>query len=78
MNEYDTAWHNRNGRSIHKFALMRELFFTLDDSELNRVVSVLDRRRSREAREISDYTEIFRAAFKTTPGVLWKARKMLW
>ena len=28
--------------------------------------------------KITDFTEIFLAAFKTTPGVLWKARKMLW
>jgi len=78
LNEYNAAWHNRNGRSIHKFALMRELFFTLDDSELNRVVSVLDSVVRAKPGEIGDYTEIFRAAFKMTPGVLWKARKMLW
>jgi digeranylgeranylglycerophospholipid reductase len=78
LNEYNAAWQNRNGRSIHKFALMRELFFELDDGELNRVVSVLDGIVRAKPGEIGDYTEIFRAAFKTTPGVLWKARKLLW
>jgi len=78
LNEYNTAWHNRNGRSIHKFALMRELFFKLDDNELNRVVSVLGGLVRARPGQISDYTELFRAAFKTAPGVLWKARKMLW
>lgn len=78
LNEYDAAWHNRNGRSIHKFALMRELFFKLDDDDLNKVVSVLGCIVRARTGQIHDYTEIFRAAFKTTPGVLWKARKMLW
>jgi digeranylgeranylglycerophospholipid reductase len=78
LNEYDAAWHNRNGRSIHKFALMRELFFKLDDGELNSVVSVLGSIVRAKPGQITDYTEIFRAAFKTTPGVLWKARKLLW
>ncbi len=78
LNEYNTAWQDRNGRSIHKFALMRELFFELDDGELNRVVSVLDSIVRAKPGEIRDYAEVFRAAFKTTPGVLWKARKMLW
>jgi len=58
--------------------LMRELFFKLDDDDLNRVVSVLGSIVRAKPGQIHDYTEIFRAAFKTTPGVLWKARKMLW
>ncbi len=78
LKAYDRAWHNRNGRTIHKFALLRELFFKLDDDDLNNLVSVLDGiARARNGR-ITDYTEVFREAFKTTPGVLWKARKLLW
>jgi digeranylgeranylglycerophospholipid reductase len=78
LKAYDRAWHNRNGRTIHKFALLRELFFKLDDDDLNNLVSVLDGiARARDGR-IADYTEVFREAFKTTPGVLWKAGRLLW
>jgi digeranylgeranylglycerophospholipid reductase len=78
LKKYDQAWHNRNGGTIHKFALLRELFFKLNDDDMNNIVSVLERVvRAREGR-ITDYTEIFRTALKTTPGVLWKAGKLLW
>ncbi|UCG50398.1 MAG: NAD(P)/FAD-dependent oxidoreductase [Candidatus Latescibacterota bacterium] len=78
LRRYDKAWHNRNGQVIHRFALLREFFFKLDDDDMNRVVSVLDKIVSARPGKITDYTEVFRAAFKTTPGVLWKARRMLW
>jgi len=78
LKEYDTAWHNRNGRSIRKFALLRELFFKLDDDELTGLVAVLDKVvRARDGR-ITDYADLFRVAARTTPGVLWKAKRMLW
>ena len=78
LRRYDKAWHKRNGHFIHKFSSLRELFFKLDDSNLNNVVSVLDKVVKAKPGRITDYAEVFRAAFKTTPGVLWQASKMLW
>ncbi|UCH85149.1 MAG: NAD(P)/FAD-dependent oxidoreductase [Candidatus Latescibacterota bacterium] len=78
LQRYDKAWHKRNGRLIHKFALLRELFFKLEDDDMNKVISVLGKIAAAQSGKITDYTELFGAAFKTTPGVLWKARKMLW
>ncbi|MEJ2719867.1 MAG: NAD(P)/FAD-dependent oxidoreductase [bacterium] len=78
LRQYDKAWQDRNGRTIHKFALLRELFFKLDDEDMNNVISVLQKIVGAKPGNILDYTEVFRAAFTTTPGVLWKARKMLW
>ena len=78
LKEYDAAWHNRNGRSIRKFALLRELFFKLDDDDLNGLVSVLDKVVRATDGRIADYADLFRTAARTTPGVLWKAKRMLW
>jgi digeranylgeranylglycerophospholipid reductase len=78
LKEYDKAWHNRNGRNIRKFALLRELFFKLDDEELTALVSVLDRAVRARDGHIADYADLFRTAVRTTPGLLWKARRMLW
>lgn len=78
LRRYDKAWHDRNGHLIHKFALLRELFFTFDDDDLDNVVAVLRKVVAARPGRITDYAEVFRAAFKMTPGVLWKARKMLW
>jgi hypothetical protein len=78
LQRYDKAWHDRNGGLIHKFSLLRELFFKLDDNDLNKVIAVLDKIVAARPGKITDFTEVFRAAFKTTPGVLWKARRMLW
>ena len=78
LKEYDKAWQDRNGHTIYKFSLLRELFFKLDDDDLNKVITVLDKIVRAKPGKITDFTEIFLAAFKTTPGVLWKARKMLW
>jgi digeranylgeranylglycerophospholipid reductase len=78
LQEYDKAWHDRNGRMIKKFARLRELFFKLDDDDMNGVVDVLDKVVRARPGKIADYTEVFYSAFKTTPGVLWKARKVLW
>ena len=78
LRRYDKAWHERNGRLIYKFALLRELFFKLDDDDMKKVISVLEKIVGARPGKITDFAEVFRAAFKTTPGVLWKARKMLW
>jgi digeranylgeranylglycerophospholipid reductase len=78
LKDYDKAWHNRNGRSIRKFALLRELFFKLDDEELTGLVSVLDKAVRAKDGHITDYADLFRTAVRTTPGLLWKARRMLW
>ena len=78
LKRYDAEWHETNGRSIHKFALLRELFFRLDDEELTSVVNIIGRTVAAKPGPITDYTEIFRIAFKTAPGVLWKAGRALW
>ena len=78
LRQYDKAWAERNGNLIYKFSLLRGLFFKLDDDDLNQVITVLDKIVKARPGRITDFTEVFRAAFKTTPGVLWKARKMLW
>jgi digeranylgeranylglycerophospholipid reductase len=78
LQQYDKAWHGRNGKQIYKFALLRELFFKLDDDDMNGVMVVLKKIVGTASEKTPDYPEIFRAAFKTTPGVLWKARRLLW
>jgi digeranylgeranylglycerophospholipid reductase len=78
LRRFDKAWHDRNGHLIHKFGILRELFFKLDDEDINKIVGVLDKLVSKRPGTISDYTELFHAAFKAVPGVLWKARKVLW
>jgi digeranylgeranylglycerophospholipid reductase len=78
LKPYDEAWHSRNGRSIYKFALLRELFFRLDDEELAGLVTVLGQTVGATEGAITDYTEIFRIAFKRTPGMLWKMGRVLW
>jgi hypothetical protein len=78
LRRFDKAWHDRNGRLIYKFGILRELFFKLDDGDINNIVGVLDKLASKKPGAITDYTELFHAAFKAVPGVLWKARKALW
>lgn len=78
LKDYDQAWHNRNGRNIRKFALLRELFFKLDDGELTGLVSVLDKAVRAKDGHMIDYADLFRTAVRTTPGLVWKARRMLW
>jgi len=78
LKRFDKAWHDRNGHLIQKFGILRDLFFKLDDNDINHVVSVLEKMASKKPGVITDYTELFHTAFKAVPGVLWKARKMLW
>ncbi len=78
LKDYDRAWHNRNGRNIRKFALLRELFFKLDDAEFVSLVAVLDKVVRAKDGHITDYADLFRTAVRATPGLLWKARRMLW
>jgi len=78
LRRFDKAWHDRNGHLIQKFGILRELFFKLDDEDINNVIGVMNKMVSKKPGVITDYTEIFHAAFKAVPGVLWKARKMLW
>lgn len=78
LKPYNEAWHARNGRSIHKFALLRELFFKLDDGELRDLVNMLGKTVGATQGAITDYPEIFRIAFRRTPGMLWKAGRSLW
>lgn len=78
LRPYDEAWHKRNGRSIYKYALLRELLLKLDDAELTALVRVLGGIVGAKRGRITDYTEIFRMAFKTTPGLVWKVGRALW
>jgi hypothetical protein len=41
-------------------------------------VSVLDKAVRAKDGHITDYADLFRTAVRTTPGLLWKARRMLW
>ena len=78
LRKYDDAWHKRNGHLIQKFGILRDLFFKLDDDDIDNIIGVLSKMVSKRPGVITDYTEVFRAAFKAVPGVLWKARKALW
>lgn len=78
LRRYDKAWHDRNGYLIKRFAMLRELFFLLDDKQLNAVVKGLAQFVNARPGQITDYTEVFGTVFRMTPGVLWKAQKMLW
>jgi digeranylgeranylglycerophospholipid reductase len=78
LKSYDEAWHRRNGHLIRKFAMLRELFFKLDNDDLNQAVDVLDKIVRSTPGKITDYAEIFRAAFITAPRILLKAGTLLW
>jgi digeranylgeranylglycerophospholipid reductase len=78
LRRYDSAWHGRNGHLIRKFDMLRQFFFKLDDGSMNNIIAVLDKTVRARPGKITDYAEVFAAAFKTTPGILWKARKLLW
>jgi digeranylgeranylglycerophospholipid reductase len=78
LRRYDRAWHERNGHLIQKFGILRELFFKLDDDDINNIIAVLAKMVPEEPGVITNYTELFKASFKAVPGVLWKARKVLW
>jgi digeranylgeranylglycerophospholipid reductase len=77
LSTYDKAWHDRNGSNIHKFGILRELFFKLDDNDMNNIVVMLDKLGSKQP-DVIDYTVLFHTAFKAVPRVLWKARDLLW
>jgi digeranylgeranylglycerophospholipid reductase len=78
LQPYDEAWQKRNGHSIYKFALLRELLLRLNDEELTALVKVLGKIVGSSGGQIMDYTEVFRVAFKTTPGLVWKVGRALW
>jgi digeranylgeranylglycerophospholipid reductase len=78
LRRYDKAWHDRNGSDIHKFGILRDLFFKLDDTDINNVIDMLDKMVSKQPGVITDYTILFHAAFKAVPRVLWKAKDLLW
>jgi digeranylgeranylglycerophospholipid reductase len=79
LQRYDKAWHDRNGRHIQKLGILREIFFKLDDNDINNVVAVLAKIVPEQPPGvIKDWPGLFGAAFKTAPGVLWKASKVIW
>ncbi|MDH3217465.1 MAG: NAD(P)/FAD-dependent oxidoreductase [Candidatus Krumholzibacteria bacterium] len=78
LQRYDKAWHRRNGHLIEKFAVLRQLFFKLDDEDINNVIAALNTLVGASPGRITDYAEVFKTAFKAVPGVLWKTRKVLW
>ncbi len=78
LRRYDNAWHDRNGHLLRKFGILRDLFFKLDDNDINNIVAILDKFVSKKPGVIADYTDLFHTAFKAVPQVLWKARDVLW
>ncbi len=78
LEQYDSRWKNRVGHAITKFALLRKLIYRLEDHELDNIAAVLDGiSRNGEDKPI-DYAEIFKTAVKTAPGLIWKAKNLLW
>ncbi|MFH1755489.1 MAG: NAD(P)/FAD-dependent oxidoreductase [Candidatus Latescibacterota bacterium] len=75
---YDRLWHERAGRTIGKLAAMRKLFYSLEDKDMDNVAHVLQKINRNHTTGNLNYLEIFRTAFLTAPGLLWKARALLW
>jgi len=75
---YNERWHKRAGRSIARLAAMRKFFYALEDKDIDAVARVLQKiNRSRQIGAM-DYIEVFKTAFVTAPGLVWKARTLLW
>ncbi len=78
LRRYDKRWERRAGSTIAKYALLRKLFYQLEDKELDGVAAVLQSIIQKNGGKPSDIAEIFKTALKNTPGLLWKARTLLW
>jgi digeranylgeranylglycerophospholipid reductase len=78
LKRYDERWKKRNGRAIAKYAKLRTFFMTLEDEDMDVIVAVLDSLHPGGMAPHAEYPELFKRAFQSTPGLLWKARKLLW
>jgi digeranylgeranylglycerophospholipid reductase len=75
---YNDRWHKRVGRSIARLAAMRKFFYSLEDKDIDNVARVLQQINRRQENGTMDYIDVFKTAFITAPGLLWKARTLLW
>jgi digeranylgeranylglycerophospholipid reductase len=76
LRTYDENWTERNGKTLAKFAALRKFFSSLEDRDLDNIASVASNLQDRELG--LDYTEFFKLVFQSAPGLIWKARKLLW
>jgi digeranylgeranylglycerophospholipid reductase len=75
---YNERWHKKVGRSIARLAAMRKFFYSLEDKDIDSVARMLQHiNRSRNSGAM-DYIEVFKTAFVTAPGLIWKARSLIW
>lgn len=75
---YNERWHERAGRTIARLAAMRKFFYELEDTDLDNIARVLQRINRSQKKGALDYVEVFKTAFLTAPGLVWKARAVLW
>jgi len=78
LKPYDERWARKTGHSINKLALLRKFFYQLSDKEIDKLADVLQGFTRQPAGTPTDYAEIFKTAFLNVPGLIWKARKLLW
>lgn len=78
LREYDRRWEKRNGRTIARFAALRRFYFSLGDKDINALISILDRQYPVDGSFDMDYAGLFKSAIQSNPGLVWKARKLLW
>jgi digeranylgeranylglycerophospholipid reductase len=78
LRRYDRRWTKLAGHTLSRFALLRRFFFQLDDREMDSIAGVLEGMVQKSEEGLADYAEMFKAAFKMAPGLLWKARRFLW
>jgi digeranylgeranylglycerophospholipid reductase len=75
---YDERWYKRVGRTITRLAAMRKFFYELEDKDIDNIARMLQRINRTQQLETLDYVEVFKTAFMTAPGLMWKARSLLW
>lgn len=75
---YDERWHKRVGGTIARLAAMRKFFYELEDKDLDSVARILHKLNREKSTENLDYVDVFKTAFTTAPGLIWKARSLLW
>ncbi len=78
LGRFDDSWHERNGKTLARFASLRKFFISLNDKEMDAVINALDVSLPEGSLHIADYAGFFRRAFISTPGLLWKAKTLLW
>jgi digeranylgeranylglycerophospholipid reductase len=78
LEPYNRHWARTVGSSIHKNARLRKFFYQLSDHELDDLAAVLQGFTHRSGDNVQDYAEILKNALMKVPGLVWKARKLLW